>query len=352
MRKLLLVGALAALTAAPAGAQVYGRSGWGGGYPGDSYGPGIGAQLWVEGDREEFRRGDRMRVGFSTSADAFVAVLHIDTDGRLEFLYPTNPLDDGRVRGGREYWLPERGYNRGLAVRGSSGIGYLYVVASPIPLDFSYFQRSGIGRWDWQLAGNVVRGDPFWALDQITRTLIPEWGYVPYGVDHYTYYVGGRHSYPSYACSDRYDSRGWGWSSSFSSCDRLDGFLSANPYYYDTRRYDGDRRAYLRELEERTPDHRYKAPVGEGPPVRGYSRSQPTTRPGGLQIAPSQRGMNPVRQPARGIPVRPRPVLERRPDRDTVGGVSAPARGRTGGGEPARTRPVPTRRGGGGGSGD
>ncbi len=346
MRKWLLVGTLTILTAAPAMAQVWGRSGWGGDYR-EGYGPSVGAQLWVEGDREEFRPGERMRVGFSTSSDAFVAVLHIDTDGRLEFLYPTNPFDDGSVRGGRDYWLPERGFARGLTVRGSSGIGYLYVVASPVPLDFSYFQRGGVGRWDWQFAGNSVRGDPFLALDQITRLLIPEWGYVPYGVDYYSYYVGGRHSYPSYACSGRFDSRGWGWSSSFNSCDRLDGFLAANPYYYDTRRYSGDRRGYLRDLDARTPDHGYKAAVDEGPPVRGYAPSRPAARPGGVQVSPRQREVDRARQPARGIPTRPRPVLERRPDRDTVGSGRAPARGRVGD-PPARTRPKPTRGGGGG----
>ncbi|HET7273870.1 MAG TPA: DUF4384 domain-containing protein [Longimicrobiaceae bacterium] len=319
MKTWLMAAGLLAITAGPAAAQVYG--GWRDDYRGDRYGRQIDARLLVDGDREEFRRGERLRVGFATSADAFVAVLHIDTDGRLEFIYPTSPFDDGHVRGGRTYWLPQRGFDRGMLVRGSAGIGYFYIVASPVPLDFSYFRRSGVGRWDWDFAGNAVHGDPFWALDQITRLLIPEWGYVPYGADYYSYYVGGRHDYPRYACSDRYDGRGWGWSSSYGSCDRLDGFLSSNPYYYDTRRYRGDRRDYLREFEERQPLHGYKEPVGQAPPVRNNVPVRPDVR--SYRPMPGQPPrVEPSRPPARGVVRgRTRPVLERRPVpvvRDTV----------------------------------
>src|SRR5690606_37902056 len=117
------------------------------------------------------------------------------------------------------------------------------------PLDFRYFQGGVGSSWDWGYAGRSVYGDPFLALEQITRLLVPGWPYAQYAQDYYGYHVDGIHRYPSYACSDRYYDYGWGLNPGYGSCSRLDFFLRDNPYYYDTRRYAGDRRGYLRQYD-------------------------------------------------------------------------------------------------------
>jgi hypothetical protein len=226
-------------------------------YPGS-----IRARLWVDGDRDQYRAGERLRVRFSTSEDAHVALIHVDPDGRMEFLFPSSPWESDLVRGGRSHSLP-RAYQSGLAVRGRPGIGYLYLIASPAPLDYRHFSRGRGSPWDWSYGGQMVRGDPFWAMEQISRLLVPE--YAPYATDYYSYHVGGRHQYPSYACADRYGAvrGGWGWSSSYGPCSRLDLFLRQHPYYYDARRYRGDRRGYLTRTYGRPPavQHRFKEPA-------------------------------------------------------------------------------------------
>lgn len=232
------------------------------------------ARLWVDDEREYLRRGERLNVRFSTSHDAYVAVIHVDTDGNLDFLYPTGPWDDDFVRGGRVYSLP-RGHQSGWLVRSRPGIGYVYMIASPEPLDFRYFSGRRGGPWDWTYGGRTVQGDPFWAMEQITRLLVPDWPYVPYAVDHYSYYVEGRFRYPHYACADRYSatSRAWGWSSAYGACDRLDLFLRENPYYYDTRLYRGDRRRFFRDrYGDEAPSHGFKESPG-AEPARGWDRS-------------------------------------------------------------------------------
>lgn len=329
------------------------------------------ARIWVDGDRDYFSRGDRLNVRFSSSRDAYVAVVHIDTDGTLDFLYPRNPWDDGYVQGGRVNSLHQGRYS----IRGRSGMGYLYVIASDEPLDFSYFGGPHRGSWDWSFAGRHVTGDPYVALEQITRYLVPNYGYGGYSVDYYSYHVDRRYRYPSYACGvNRWGThRGWGWTRHYGSCDRVVIFLRSHPYYYDTHRYRGDRLVYLRG--DRLPEvrHGYKAPAREG---AGGRLDTPARRATGARGSATGRTSTPVQ------PERQRPTLERRgpdeqarpstrstPTRGTRGTSTArpssrsggsggvqraepsPSSTRQGGGQPA-SRPAarPTSRGGGGGS--
>lgn len=331
---LVLTAAAQAPVAGEAAAQfgAYGRAG-----------PQVGARVWVENQRDYFRRGDRADVRFSVSDDAYVAVGHIDTEGNFEFLYPASPWDNEFVRGGRIHTLPLRG--SAWTVRGRPGIGYFYIVASPTPLDFGAFGAARGSPWDWGYAGRVVRGDPFLAFDQLTRMLLPGWPYAPYAVDYHSYYVEGIHRYPAYACSDFRYSAGWGWSPSYGSCAGMDHFLRQNPYYFDTRRYRGDRRAYLRRYDSLDPRHGFKeSPLA---PARGTTPGAPRRDERGTTDTPV-RTTEPERRPANTGSSRPaaqpagtsqaRPSGDRRPqegasgsrERPSPGASAAPASGRGG----------------------
>ena len=337
----------------PGASQVRPVPGYGiGGRPYDQ-GYGAQARVWVEDQRDFLRRGDRLRINFSTTADAYVAVLHIDPDGRTEFLFPSSPWDEQYVAAGRVYSLPYRngGFDRGTLVRGGPGIGYLYIVASPTPLDYRYFQGRGGSGWDWSYAGQSVHGDPFWALEQMTRYLVPNWGYSPLAVDYYSYHVEGRHRYPAYACSSLQARNGWGWGwgggytpSYYGACNRLDYYLRDNPYYFDAGRYRGDRRSYFREYDSGGPTHRFKEdPDGRWSdsedsrddrsrtPARGrYLPSGTPARSGGSAAeAPAEPARRPAvaspapeRQPARGTTATPRaaPTVKRSPPPERAAG--------------------------------
>lgn len=289
----------------------------------DQLQPSIRARLWVDGERDFYRGGDRLRLRFSTSRDAHVALIHVDPDGRLEILFPSSPWESDLVRGGRTHSLP-RAYQAGLPVHGRSGIGYIYLIASPVPLDYRHFSSGRGGGWDWSYAGRNVIGDPFWAMEQITRLMVPE--YAPYGSDYYSYYVGGRHQYPTYACADGYRGTrgGWGWSSSYGSCSRLDLFLRQHPFYYDARRYRGDRRGHLaRAYGPPAVQHRYKeAPVSRAgaraPGQPTYRAPEQPRREQGRASSTDDRAPA-VRQPAR------RPPAARQPQRSAEPRQSPPA---------------------------
>src|SRR5688572_11432583 len=125
-----LIGLVAAL-AQPEGAaaQLF--------FPGNRQ---VEARIWVDDLRDYYRAGDRMNLRFTVTEDAYVAVVHIDTYGNLDFVYPASPWDNEFVRGRQIHTVATRGTNSRWTVSGRSGIGYLYLIASPSPLDFSYFR--------------------------------------------------------------------------------------------------------------------------------------------------------------------------------------------------------------------
>jgi hypothetical protein len=303
MRTLFALSAALLVTAAAAqssAAQVYGGAG--------SYGRAPEVRLWADGDRDLFSPGEAVRLRFRTTSDAYVAVVHLATDGTLDFVYPAAPWGEAFAAGQHVYSLPVQGARGRFAVRGTPGIGYFFIVASAESLDFRAFERGG--RWDFDYVGRSVRGDPFVALDEIAE-LLAGGGHAPYSVDYYSYYIGDRYRYPAYACYDRGVSWDYGYGR---PCDRVVVLLRQYPDYYDTR---------LNRRNRGVTYGYYGARPGTRPqpaaPVHGYkerpnvtSPARPVGRPDPLTNAPSEnRGVAQQQPPKR--PERRRPVLERRP---------------------------------------
>jgi hypothetical protein len=272
-------------------------------------------QIWVDGNRDLLQRGDRVRLNLRTTRDAYVAVIHVDTDGVLDFVHPYNPWESHHLRGGRVHQLAPGRAAGTWTVRGNPGIGYFYVIASPVPLDFRGFQQPVGSRWDFSRMGRMVRGDPFLALDAITEMLVPRGMMRSVAVDVYSYHVGSRYPYPSYACYDpMIGPRGGGMGWYYTSCNRLDYLVGRHPYYYDTHRFRGDRRVYVRDLARVIPAHEFKEP--------GRAAGQPTPVPPG-QARPTQpAGTRPVapttgQQPQRPQQARPQAPQQTRPQPET-----------------------------------
>src|SRR5947209_20503562 len=68
-------------------------------------------EAWTNRGDDAYASGQGARVFFRTEADAYVAVLRVDTDGRVRVLFPLEPWGDNFARGRREYeW--QGGYGR------------------------------------------------------------------------------------------------------------------------------------------------------------------------------------------------------------------------------------------------
>jgi hypothetical protein len=149
--------------------------------------------LWID-DREFYRKGDRVAVAFRSDTDGYVTVLRLDTDGRLEILFPREPGQSNYVRGGRLLALDELRGRTGLGafvVDDYPGVGYLFAVVSLDRIDYGAWAHHG--RWDVSTVGRRgrVRGDPYVILSDLIERLLPP-GYSTYAYDVVPYLVAHR----------------------------------------------------------------------------------------------------------------------------------------------------------------
>ncbi|MEJ2538923.1 MAG: DUF4384 domain-containing protein, partial [Gemmatimonadota bacterium] len=328
----------------------------------------VEARIWVDrGEEPVLERGDRVRVYYRTSADAFIAIFHIDTNGGVQLLYPSSPEVDPYVAGGRDYRL--------LFPRASQwyvdedpGIGYYFIVASPQPMDFRDFRYSyGNGGWDLAFAGRTVYDDPFVAMDEYIERLIPDWEYADYALDFLEYHVGARHEYPRFLC---YDCHGFSsystWNPYLSACTSFRVVVYDDPWYYPVNRYQGGWVVWARPPLPGQPRYVFRD-RRPGEPGRPVVQPRPSVgdRPGipgdavqrrtgagigsGGRVVPGRPGTVQRRSRPTAAPTRPdaggsgRPVLERRSGTGTGSGGSVrrpgSSRPTVGGTGPTRTTP-------------
>jgi Domain of unknown function (DUF4384) len=316
-----------------------------------------GVQVWMDGYRDLYQSGDRMRVRVRSERDGYLAVFHIDTNGDVDIVYPRSQYDDGWVEGGRTLYVGTGGYDY-VRSRGGYGMGYFMAVTLDEPLElYRVSDLYGVRTAGWD-GNRTIFGDPFYAMDELVRAIVPEGSYGYESVDYTTYHVGQRYRYPRYACydgfGDWYGYRGVVWD----DCDRVRVLLVNYPWYYDAWRWRGPRRVYYERYYRTVPVrnrplHGYKERTDSyAPPARTASRRPaPAARPAGNNGGPSSvdrpRSGGTTSRPTGGAPA-DRPggsTTGRRPEpRTTVPGSArgTPA-GRTGG--DARTAPAtrPTR---------
>ena len=325
------------------------------------------ARVWLEGGGDEpvVQRGDRVEARFRTTEDAFTAIFRIDTDGRIVLLFPREPADDGYVRGGRDHRLT---FERSpfWRVTDDPGLGYLFMVSSPEPLDFSAFDFDPLRGWDLSPVSAVVYEDPYVAIDEYVAALIPDWEVVPYALDFVTYHVGETRSYPRFLCYDCHGFRSYpSWNPYASTCSTYQVVVYDDPYFYPTYRYSGTRVVYPRPIHDRpryalavrggsdtwAPIVRVRAapprptefkepaaarrtpaslPVRrDASPASGDAERPPSARisPMPRSVAPRSDRTTPAAVAPRGAPsdrVQERPVLRRRPSSGTGGVAPAP----------------------------
>jgi hypothetical protein len=216
--------------------------------PGDS----LEARVWLDrGEEPVVQRGDDVRVYYRTSADAYVAIFRIDTDGRIELLFPQHPGADVVVRGGRDYRLLFPRSPR-WRVEEDPGVGYFFMIASPEPLDFALLEFDERTGWDLSSIGADVYEDPYVAIDDYVATIVPDWEVVPYGLDFLTYSVGDTHTYPRFLCYDCHERRPFAaWNPYVAPCPDYRVVIWDDPYFYPRYRYVGTRVVFARPIAPR-----------------------------------------------------------------------------------------------------
>jgi hypothetical protein len=133
----------------------------------------------------------RVRANFHLDDDAYVVVGHLDADGILRITFPTQPGDDGFVRGQHTYHTSEffagfadqyryRAQSAGLfrSTQASfdsydGGLGYVFIIASWRPMHSEQFSTNG--NWDtFEVADADYMRDPRPAIYELASILAGE----------------------------------------------------------------------------------------------------------------------------------------------------------------------------------
>ncbi len=200
-------------------------------------------RIWLDrGVDPVLEPGDRVRLYYRTDIDAYVAILQIDTDGTTRMLDPRSPAENHYARADRDYRLlfPRSAY---WNVDDRPGVGYFFVVTSPVPFDLSDFRYSHYdGGWDLSAVGSTVYSDPYVAMDDYVARLVPDWETLDYGLDFISYRVGGAHEYPRFLCYQCHGFRPYStWNPYRYTCVDIRVVVYDDPYLYPSRRYRADR---------------------------------------------------------------------------------------------------------------
>lgn len=179
---------------------------------GAAAGPKLTVDVWI--NKEEggvYRPGESMRVFFRTSADAYVLVYNIDTDGYIHLVYPYGPADPSRVEGGRTYIIPARHDPYELVADGPPGMEFVVAVASRLPFqNLPWYLASGPSGAeaargeadDEELESGVIVGDPYVGMERINRRIIPPAAETDSDAGDIYFYIERRVEYPRYVCAD------------------------------------------------------------------------------------------------------------------------------------------------------
>ncbi|HYL21653.1 MAG TPA: DUF4384 domain-containing protein [Gemmatimonadales bacterium] len=202
-------------------------------------------EVWTDRGDDPYHSGQGARVHFRADRDAYVTILRVDTDGRVRVLFPREPWEDNFARGGREYEVQGGSDRDAFYVDDYPGVGYVFAVAAADP--FVYDRLESNEHWDYRtIADGRVRGDPYVALTDLARRIVPD-GYDDWDYDIVPYYVQQHYDYPRFLCYDCHSYVSYPfWSPYDYTCVRFRIVVYDDPYYYPYRYYGGTRVVFTR----------------------------------------------------------------------------------------------------------
>ncbi len=204
--------------------------------------------LWMAGDRM-VRRGDDVRVTFRATESGYAMVGRIDTDGRLQVLWPRTPGESDHVWANQTYEVRRYG-DRAFSVDDRSGTGYVFAIVSERPIASLRWARNF--NWDHDALGSPVRGDPYVAMHHIAERVVGD-ADVYYDLAYLDYHVDRRYAYPRFVCYDcHYGTRGSIYDVYDHACVKYRVVVYDDPNYYPYRQ-GGRRVVYARPRYEFKP---------------------------------------------------------------------------------------------------
>jgi len=204
-------------------------------------------EVWTSRGDDPYTSRQPVRVYFRAEQDAFVTIFRVDTDGRVQVLFPREPWEDNFARGEREYEVRGADSREAFYVDDYPGVGYVFAVAAADPFAYDAIERGD--NWDYRgIADGRIRGDPYVALTGLAERIVPE-GYSEWDYDIVPYYVRQHYDYPRFLCYDCHTYASYPyWSPYDYTCIRFRIVVFDDPYYYPYRYYGGTRVVFTRPL--------------------------------------------------------------------------------------------------------
>lgn len=162
--------------------------------------------IWQDrGEDEVYQRGEAVRIHFETNNNAYVVVYRIDTEGRVEILWPRSRFDDGFVFGHHTYNLPTPGAER-IRAGDEEGVEYVQALVSAYPFDLRALDVDFHHEQGGQEHAYYVAGDPFLAMNDLNYAVTGLDDPADYVVSNYvSYYVHRQVDHPRYLCLQCHD---------------------------------------------------------------------------------------------------------------------------------------------------
>lgn len=169
--------------------------------------PRYGDELMVSvrvtgGDGTVFERGDRVKLSFKTSEDAYVILFNIDSDGYINLLYPSNG-ELRRSKANKVHFLPENGSGQYWSAGGATGVEYIHAIAvsdrsTVREEELRYMADDRRRPEDERLR---IDGDPYLAFNAIDENIVQGAKDNPPATAHAYFYINREVDYPRYLCS-------------------------------------------------------------------------------------------------------------------------------------------------------
>jgi hypothetical protein len=274
-----------------------------------------GPRVDVRAEITQVSSSRRVRAAFNVEDDSYVLIGQVDASGEVRVVFPTDPKDDGFVRGGKSYETSEffagftdqyryrfdyTQYTRGYTPDSyDNGVGYVFIVASWRPMHFDKFSDGN--EWDsFELADMQSLRDPRPAIYELASLLAGEnrEAYTVkfakyYNTQNYAPYGNGRSALGYSMCSGF----GYGFPVGFNGLGFGSPFSST---YYDSRYTYGENFTYRGQqyLYSAAGDCYYSQPLYYGNPYVIASAVPPVvpTKPH-LSAGDSHRTPGDPRQP-------------------------------------------------------
>ncbi|MCR4437509.1 MAG: DUF4384 domain-containing protein [bacterium] len=160
----------------------------------------MAVEVWTDrGEDFFYLPGDPFRVYFRAPEDCYLVSYEIDTEGNVYLLFPAPYGRAFFARGGLVYCVNDLVEEADLAVFGPSGVGYIGVLASPVPFRVPTWLRPhpALRGWvtvyqRWYYPPVVV--EPYVAIFNINAKIAEGWGWgLRFGVGYCWFYVERRY---------------------------------------------------------------------------------------------------------------------------------------------------------------